>query len=330
MKKALVTRPGAFGDMIIISPLFRILKGLGYHVICHTGKRGLQVLKKNPFIDEFIEYSGEGDEKANYTLISKNLENKIQPDWFKDFAESLEVNVSSHPRSAAYNYPKNEQPKRLHQNFYDAAMDWAGFPDKHGLRGDLFFDNKEEKDVHKYLRKGKFNIVWGLAGSGQNKAYPWGDYVIGELLKNHPNVHILTVGDEKCQILEYNSSHKNLTRLSGKTTWRESMLLTKYADLVVSPDTGLLHAAGCFATAKIGILGHTTIENITKYFENDFSLEPIPAECECAPCHKLIYDNKIQCPVDNLNGASWCMSKAQPPLRLYYEIMRVMTWAKSK
>ena len=42
------------------------------------------------------------------------------------------------------------------------------------------------------------------------------------------------------------------------------MILTKLVDLVISPDTGVLHASGAFDTPKIGLLGHTTIENITK------------------------------------------------------------------
>ena len=322
MKKALVIRPGAFGDCIIITPLFRILKEKGYHVIYHTGKRGMNVTKHNPFIDEYIEYEKEGQKNDNVDKEWKELEDSIKPDWCRNFAESIEVNISTHPKSAIYNYPKHEHHPRIKQNFYDATMEWAGFPQR-GLKPELFFDKKEEKGARKYLTPNKFNIVWALAGSGHNKAYPWVDYVIGELLKDK-GIQIITIGDERCQILEYNDNHPNITRLSGKTTFRESMLLTKYADLVVSPDTGILHASGAFSTPKIGILGHTTRENITKYFENDYSLEPIPEECECAPCHKLIYDNKLQCPVENLSGASWCMHHAQPPERLYKQIRKVM------
>jgi ADP-heptose:LPS heptosyltransferase len=323
MKKALIIRPGAYGDCIIITPLFRLLKERGYHVIYHCGKRGLDVTKHNPYIDEYIEYTKEGQKNDNCDQEWKELENKISPAWCRNFAESIEVNISVHPKSAAYNYPKNEQLPRVKQNFYDATMIWAGLEER-GLRPELFFDKQEERDIQKYLRPKSFNIVWGLAGSGHHKAYPWVDYVIGELIKNYPNIHIITVGDERCQILEYNKPHPLITSLSGKTSWRESMLLTKFADLVVSPDTGILHASGAFSTPKIGILGHTTKQNITKYFKNDYSLEAIEEECECAPCNKLIYDNKLQCPIDNLNGASWCMSKGHPPLRLYHQILKVM------
>lgn len=330
MKKALVIRCGAYGDMVIVSPLFKYLKEQGYYVICHTGKRGLEVLKGNPYIDEYIEYKKEGMKNDNCDKEWEALEKEINPDWCVNFAESIEVNISTHPKSALYNYPKNEQHPRVKKNFYDATMEWAGMPEKTGLRPTLFFGEDEIRQVKGFIREDSFNIVWALAGSGHNKAYPWSDYVIGELLKNHKDVHVITIGDEKCKILEYNTEHANITRLSGKTSYRASMILTKLADLVVSPDTGILHASGAFDTPKIGILGHTTIGNITKYFENDYSLEPLPNECECAPCHKLIYDNKLQCPVENLSGASWCMHWGQPALRMYKQIAKVINDSRNK
>jgi ADP-heptose:LPS heptosyltransferase len=98
------------------------------------------------------------------------------------------------------------------------------------------------------------------------------------------------------------------------------MALTKEVDLVVSPDTGILHASGQFDTPKIGLLGHTTIENITKYFKNDHSIE---AECACAPCFRLIYDWERQCPIEPVTYAAWCMSVGIPPEKVFERIMYV-------
>jgi hypothetical protein len=72
--------------------------------------------------------------------------------------------------------------------------------------------------------------------------------------------------------------------------------MTEYVDLVISPETGVLNASGCFDTPKIGLLTHSNKTNLTKYFKNDYSLQ---AETECSPCHRMIYlDNfKTDCPV---------------------------------
>ena len=103
------------------------------------------------------------------------------------------------------------------------------------------------------------------------------------------------------------------------------MTLTKYVNLVIAPDTGVLHASGCYETPKIGILGHTNITNITKHFINDFSIE---AECACAPCFHLIYDHDVQCPVDVVTRAAWCMSAGIPPEKLYARFKKVYELSK--
>ena len=171
------------------------------------------------------------------------------------------------------------------------------------------------------MKAGKFNIIWQLSGSGRQKVYPWADYVMGEVLKNIDNVHFITLGDTNCQLLEC-LIDKDITNLSGKISVRVAMCMTQYVDLVVSPDTGMLHASGCYETPKIGLLGHTTKENITKYFKNDYSIE---ADCPCAPCFRLIYNHDIQCPVEFLTRAAWCMAEGLPPEKVYERIASVIT-----
>lgn len=323
MKKAFVIRTGAYGDMVIISPLFRALKEAGYHVTLNTGDRGVEVLKNNPYIDKYIVYKKEGVNDPEIERYWKDLEKKENADWFRNFAESIEVNVALHPRSPVYIYPKNERRERGEKNYYEATEEVSGLK-FNKIIPDLFIDKNEEKDCQKYINKDKINILWCLSGSGSNKAYPWADYIMGEMLKNNQDMHIITVGNEKCQILESLIDDENITNLSGKVPFRTSMVLTKMCDLVISPDTGVLHASGAFDTPKVGILGHTTINNITKHFVNDFSIEPDVELCECSPCYRLIYNHKIQCPVDKLSGAAWCMAHGHPPQRLYNRIMEAV------
>lgn len=307
----------------MVSPVFKALKKLGYHVICHTGKRGMNVLEGNPNIDEFIEYTKEKEDNPNIEAEWRTLTNSINPDWVKNYSESLEVNIAMHPRSPGYVYPKQERNKLCNRNYYEVTAQWGDL-EFDEYKPDLYISHKEFDKAKKVLTPNKFNIMWCLSGSGANKAYPWTDYVIGEVLKNHKDVHFITVGDEKCQILESMIDHENITNLSGKNTFRETMALTKVVDLVIAPDTGVLHASGAFDTPKIGILGHTTIENITKHFKNDYSLEADPNTCECSPCFRLIYDHNVQCPVDKVTKAAWCMAYGQDKLRMYYRICEVL------
>jgi len=54
--KCLISRVGAFGDMLIITPVLKRLKELGYEIVVHTGQRGIQILKYNPNVDRIIEH----------------------------------------------------------------------------------------------------------------------------------------------------------------------------------------------------------------------------------------------------------------------------------
>ena len=308
-KRVLVIRLGAYGDMIIISPVLTRLKELGYYVMLNTGERGSQIYQHDNRVDKIIKH----DESLPIEKVSEHwdkLKKEIKHDLFINFSESIECNVALHPKSPMYIYPKKERIERCNRNYYDVSNEWSKLE---GCKQNpsLQFTEEEEKKVKSYIKKDHYNILWALSGSGKQKAYPWTDYVMGEVLKTYKDAHIITVGDNKCQILENIGEfpEDRTTNLAGRIPIREAFLLTKYVDLVVSPDTGTLHASGCYGTPKIGLLGHTTIENITKHFHNDFSIE---SKCECAPCFHLVYDYEVQCPIDEETKAAWCMARITP------------------
>lgn len=302
----LISRPGAFGDCIITTPAVKKLAEQGYKVIYYTTERGEEVLRHSPHIAKLIvKKKGEIpiDELDGYL---KCLLDTYRCERLIDFTECIETQIAMHPRNPEYVYPKQDRYKICNKNYYEHTMEHAGleFLDTE-LRPQLFFTDAEEEATRKLLRPNCFNIVWCLAGSGSNKAYPHCHQVWDWLTEEYDNIHIITVGDEKCKFLE-TLQHENITNLAGQVPMRTSMCLTKFASLIVSPDTGVLHAAGVFKTPKIGLLGHTNRENITKHFENDYSIE---SASPCAPCFRLIYHADIVCPRDEEWHACWCMLK---------------------
>jgi ADP-heptose:LPS heptosyltransferase len=127
MKKALVIRMGALGDNIIITPILRLLKEEGYEVVVYTGDRGLSVFKNNPYIDRFIKYENEKNHNPDIEADWARVIEEEKADRVINFSASIEVNVTAHPKSAYYNYPKNETPEKLKRNFYDATADYGVF-----------------------------------------------------------------------------------------------------------------------------------------------------------------------------------------------------------
>lgn len=320
-KKALIIRLGAYGDMLIITPVLKRLKDLGYYIILNTGKRGIELLGKDKRVDKIIPHD------ENYPLDKlegywESLKKKHKPDLFLNFTSSIENNLALHPTQPLYSKPKYLRMAKCNKNYYEETIRLSGL-DKCNAIPSLKFTEEEEDFAKGTMREGKFNIVWCLSGSGKNKVYPWTEFVMGSLFNEYKDVHVITVGDTRCKILENINSQlppEHFTELAGETTMRKAMCLTKYADLVVSPDTGILHSSGCWKTPKIGLLGHTTKKNITKTFENDFSLE---ADCGCAPCFYLIYEHNIQCPIEVVTHAAWCMSVGIPPEKLLGQIRLV-------
>jgi ADP-heptose:LPS heptosyltransferase len=307
--KILVFRSGAFGDVVIITPVLRHLHAQGHELVVVTSNRGMEVLKNNPHISKLIQHK----EDTPNDKVEDNiqwLKKKYNCEKVLDFNESIEVALSQHPRSPNYKLPKHERLARFNRNFYEYAfehvkLDWAGVD----LTPELFFEKHELEKAKSYLREGKRNILLGISGSGNNKCWPWGQDFSYRLVKEVPEAHIITIGDEKCRLIEPEGEH--ITNLCGKISMRESMALTSVVDLVIAPDTGIIHAAGCFETPKICLLGHNTKECITKYFKNDYSIEADPKLASCAPCLFLIYDMKLQCPLAE-NGGSYCMENGLP------------------
>jgi len=292
----LICRPaGALGDCIIVTPLIRYLKQVGNEVYILTSLQGDEIYRNNPNLDKVRVHDKDSIPNEALRDFFESLKVAYECDKMIDLCESIEVNLSLYPADPRYNYTKQERFAMCNRNFYEETFRLAGCQGQLGSQPylpEMFFTPQEEKQMQKFFKqfKDKFVILWGLSGSARNKTYPY----VKEVIDKIPDAIFITVGDELCQILESPFiKNEQVIRKSGLWTFRESALACKYANLVISPDTGLLHASGCFDTPKIGLLTHTTRENITKHFKNDYSLE---AEgVSCAPCFRIMYNCGCQC-----------------------------------
>lgn len=304
--RILIFRSGAYGDVIITTPVVRYLHQQGHEIYYVTSKRGMEVLKGNPHIHKLIAHD-EGIKVENLANHIEWLQRKNKCERVIDFSESIEVSLSQHPRGPDYKLPKQERIARFNRNFYEYSFEHAKLEKPDSYKPELFFDKSELDEARKHLKPECYNVLIGLAGSGSNKCWPWMMDFCNEVSKEMPDVHFITVGDVRCQILE-DSMEGNITKLSGNISMRQSMALTSMVDLVICPDTGIAHAAGCYDTPKLVLLGHNTIECITKHFTNDYSIEADQKKAPCAPCLYLIYNMKMQCPLNPVTQSSVCMA----------------------
>ena len=314
-KECLIIRYGAIGDAIWATPVLRQLKKEGYYIVYNCTPYSAQVLRNNPNIDEFLIQEKDAipneDLGPYWESISQGFDKVI------NLSQSVERILLKAEGTEGYDWSHAKRQKECNVNYQDKTMEVAGYPDLKGQRGELYFSKMEEA-LAGSLRAGtkdRFLILWALSGSSFHKIYPWATYVCGEMNKNYDDICIITVGDYLCKMIEWQMT--NTINRSGVWTIRQSMAITKCADLVIGPETGILNAASCYDTPKIVFLSHSSEENLTKYWGNCTSLHS--DKCKCYPCHRLMYTNC--CPKGPLKAASKCMEILEPQV-VYDAIMK--------
>jgi ADP-heptose:LPS heptosyltransferase len=301
IKKVLVIRLGAIGDMIIMSPVLKALKEDGYEITLNLKKYSFPAVRHNPNIDAFIFHDEEikpENLEAHWLKLAEGF------DLCVNLSGSIEGSLLLKEGTPEFDWPHEKRHKECNINYYDRMFMIPSMPQR-GKVGELYF-SKEETNWARHFRKkheNKFLIVWSLAGSSFHKAYPYAEEVAVEFLDKHEDAYIVTVGGSFEQILAF--QHERAYDRSGKWEMWRTLILTKYANLVVAPETGTLNAAGCFKTPKIAMLSHSSEENLTKYFEN---CDNIHGEADCYPCHRLIY-TRTACPISPDSRVSICMSR---------------------
>ncbi len=294
-KKALVIRYGAMGDNIIVTPVLRLLKELGYHVTVNTVPETKFVFNNNPNVDDFLmQEKGVIPDLEDY---HKYLMTKY--DRFVNLCYSIERTMLRDSGTKEF----YGEPITDDRNYYDRTLELAGFTEK-GLNGEIYF-SEQEKVMLDYFRKKNsktFNILWCPKGSGIHKICTHSDDIIDYLLDTYPDVKIFMVGGGDVDTIDAWKRDRLENRINIWTQ-RTSMIMTSVMDLVVAPETGVLNAAGCFDTPKIGLLTHSSHNNLTKYFKNCI---PIQSKAKCSPCHKLLHDYFQVCPKDDQFGVPIC------------------------
>lgn len=302
LKTVCVVRYGAYGDIIMMTPLLRVLKEDGYHVTVNCSPQGNEMLRHNPHVDKIVIH--ERDSVPRETLDEYWAEMAKGYDKFINLSESIEGSLLKIEGREDFNWSDAKRHAECDVNYYDRTLEIGGYGHIKGKVGELYLSSLENKFARDYRRKYKdrFMIQWALSGSSYHKAYPHAENVAMAFLDAYPDAMIITTGDELCTLLEW--SHPRTKCYSGKWGIRKTFSVSKYCDLVIGAETGQLHAAACFDTPTIVLMSHSSEENLSKYWKNSIS---VGADVACRPCHKLHYRRET-CPTNELIKASICMS----------------------
>ena len=300
--RVLVTRYGGIGDHIMVTPVFRHLKEEGYHVTYNTTPDGREITRHNPYIDAYIVQPRDAVPNYNLEYFWKGLSARF--DRHINLSGSIEEGLLMVRESAEYKLSTEERQKLYgNVNYYQRTLELAGFYSGE-KRGELFFSTEEENvaQIFRKMFRGRFLVLWALSGSAMHKTYPYYLEAMDAFSKKPPKALFVTVGGYIDKLLEINCVGPNYFPRSGVWGLRQSLIMAKYADLVMGGETGILNAAGCFPTPKICFLTHSSWMNLAQGWENDFSLQ---SQAHCSPCHKMIYKTD-ECEKDPTFGVNIC------------------------
>lgn len=309
--KVLIVRFSSIGDIVLTTPVVRCLKqqkeGVELHYLTKSVFR--TILDHNPYIDK-VHCMDDG-----LPVVIEELK-KEKFDYVIDLHHNIRtLRVKRALNVMSYSFPKLNIRKWLLVNLKMNLM-----PDKSVV--DRYFETVKPLGVTNdtkgldYFIPGDVNVThndvpmshWAgyvgcvIGGSYNTKKLPVAQWK--ELCASIPYPVILLGGpedrEEGRQIAEQDTV--KIYNACGKFSLNESAELVKYARVIVSNDTGLMHIAAAFKKPVISLWGNTSplFGMFPYYGYNNLKERVAPLshiveneELSCHPCSKLGYS---RCP----------------------------------
>ncbi len=293
-KTAAICRYGAIGDVIQTGSIAAALKAQNYHVTLYCDPRGHEIAQSDPNYDEFCVQ--DKDQVPNQLLGSFWPYMAKKYDKWVNLSESVEASLLGLPDRIASTWSQPMRHKYMDHNYLEYMHDIAGTQYKWFRSGQRFVATEEEKKwaIEERSKIKGMAILWALAGSSVHKTWPWIDITLARLLAA-TDCTVITTGDKTAQTLEQfpEEIEKGVTdgriwKRSGQWTIRQTLAFVQQCDVVCGPETGILNAVAFEKNiAKIVLLSHSSVNNLTRDWENTCSL--VPLHTSCYPCHLLHY-----------------------------------------
>ncbi len=299
--KILVLRFSSIGDIVLTSPVYRCLyeqkEGVSIHLL--TKSKFATIMEFNPYIDKIWTFEKKINEvvselkKEKYNLII-DLHNNLRT---RELSFKLGITVHRFNKLniqkwLKVNTPWDLLPKEHIVERYLRTINHLGvYNDFKGL--DYFLPPTIEKKFP--IKIPSSFVAIALGASYQTKVIPFEkiDKIIRKL-----NTTIILLGgpNDKKTATKLKEKHPQIINSVGKTNLHQSAYLVKKANVIITPDTGLMHIAAAFQTPTISIWGNTVPEfGMFPYMpKQPDNFEVIQVNnLKCRPCSKIGYQ---ECP----------------------------------
>lgn len=291
--KLLLIAYRAVGDHIYWSPLIPILTEK-YDVYLETSTKGYALFHDDPRFKKIALFTDfENKPRSEYDKLFQErwakIREQVKPDLEINLNGTLEVECIGEQFQSQFWLPVGERRAFYGNNgFCDTTFKRAGIevPTPFEPNG-MWFSAEQTANCEKWREKHKddFVVILPLAGSTAQKVVHTYRDICQQILDKYDNAVIYLAGDETCRSLVFDHPRVK-TMIGNDVSIKQAVHRTKYADMVIGPETFLLAAAGMFGTPKIIMATTSSVWQMTQHHKNDFSIQ---APIHCSPCHRAIY-----------------------------------------
>jgi ADP-heptose:LPS heptosyltransferase len=311
--KILVVRFSSIGDIVLTTPVVRMLKKqLNAEVHYLTKSTYVSVLQNNPYIDSVYQIEDSINE------VIADLKNEKY-----DYVIDLHNNLRTQILKLRLDVPAKSFNKLTIEKFMLTTFKMDSLPDVHivdryldtvthlGVQNDnegLDFFLKDENKVDLSQFSNSF-IAFVIGGQHVTKMLPT-EKIISIINKLNESVVLIGGPEDLERGEEIIAATKNTFNSCGKYNINQSAYLVKNAKHVITHDTGMMHIAAALKKKIYSVWGNTVPEFGMHPYLSDSNSKIIEVkDLSCRPCSKIGYDT---CP----KGHFKCMQEIDENLFL--------------
>jgi len=318
MKRILVVNVNWLGDVIFSTPVYRALKERfpDARISALAVPRVREVLESCPFVDEVIVYDEEGNHRGpleKWQLIGALRKKRFDVAFLlhRSWTRALLVYLAGIPERVGFDTKARGcfltcrvalPPADIHRSdSYLSVIEGYGIPVADRCC-ELKVDTNAVGEVNRMLSAQGITledrlVVVHVSGNWDLKRWPkenWATLI--QLLITELRVKVVLPGGESDRALieeVANLSGAKPQILVGKTSLMQLIALMKEADLVVSADSGPLHAASAIGAVAIAIFGPTRPEVTGPRGRGEVRVLQKDVGCNEKPCYHLACQDNV-------------------------------------
>lgn len=319
MQKILIIRFSSIGDIVLTTPIIRVLATCiqpKFEVHFVTKSKFSSVLEGNPHISKIHAFENEITEISE-NLVSENFDHVI--DLHKNLRSKRLISILRKPYST---FDKINLAKWMKVNFKIDFLPDAHIVDRYfkalakfnltndGLGLDFYFNQKDKAAVENIPFE-KYNVLV-VGGAHHTKQIPIN---IAAKIIEGSKLPVVIIGGKADQakaseLIDFVNNTSQIHNACGQLNLKESAAVIEASQKVISSDTGMMHIAAAFNKTIISLWGNTIPRfGMYPYFAEDPSRRNpsnksmmFGVYLKCRPCSKIGFD---KCPKGHFD----CMMK---------------------